>query len=120
MLTNALGTVNVVEAAQAAGIDRLLYFQTALCYGTMPNEPPVSLDHPIRPDSSYAISKTAGELYIELSGIPYFSLRLANAYGPGNLSGPLPTFFQRLSEGKACSWWTPDGTSSTSTTWSRS
>src|SRR5439155_1518915 len=27
---------------------------------------------------------------------------LANAYGPRNVSGPLPTFFQRLTEGKPC------------------
>jgi UDP-glucose 4-epimerase len=100
--TNTLGTANVVESAKAAGVDRIVYFQTALCYGTNPLETPISLEHPIRPDSSYAISKTSGEQYIQLSGIPYVSLRLANVYGPGNLSGPLPTFFQRLSEGKSC------------------
>jgi UDP-glucose 4-epimerase len=98
--TNALGTVNVVKAAQAAGVERILYLQTALCYGTNPIEQPVTLDHPIRPDSSYAISKTAGEQYIELSGLDFLSFRLANAYGPRNISGPLPTFFQRLTEGK--------------------
>ena len=100
--TNTLGTANVVEAAKAGGVERIVYFQTALCYGTQPLENPISLDHPIRPDSSYAISKTGGEQYIQLSGIPYVSLRLANVYGPRNLSGPLPTFFQRLSEGKPC------------------
>jgi UDP-glucose 4-epimerase len=100
VLTNALGTVNVVKAAQATGVERLLYFQTALCYGTTPTEQPVTLDHPIRPDSSYGISKTAGELYIELSGIDFLSFRLANAYGPRNISGPLPTFYHRLTEGK--------------------
>jgi UDP-glucose 4-epimerase len=100
VLTNALGTVNVVRAAQATGVERLLYFQTALCYGTTPTEQPVTLDHPIRPDSSYGISKTAGELYIELSGIDFLSFRLANAYGPRNISGPLPTFYHRLTEGK--------------------
>jgi UDP-glucose 4-epimerase len=98
--TNALGTVNVVKAAQATGVQRLLYFQTALCYGTTPTEQPVTLSHPIRPDSSYGISKTAGELYIELSGIDFLSFRLANAYGPRNISGPLPTFYHRLTEGK--------------------
>ena len=101
MLTNALGTVNVVRAAQATEIGRLLYFQTALCYGTTPIEQPVTLDHPIRPDSSYGISKTAGEQYIELSGLDFLSFRLANAYGPRNISGPLPTFYHRLTEGKA-------------------
>jgi UDP-glucose 4-epimerase len=100
VLTNALGTVNVVKAVQATGVERLLYFQTALCYGTTPTEQPVTLDHPIRPDSSYGISKTAGELYIELSGIDFVSFRLANAYGPRNISGPLPTFYHRLTEGK--------------------
>jgi UDP-glucose 4-epimerase len=100
--TNALGTVNVIEAAREAGVGRLLYFQTALCYGTRPMEQPITLDHPLRPDSSYAISKTAGEQYIELSGIPFVSLRLANIYGPRNVSGPPPTFWQRLTEGKPC------------------
>ena len=100
VMTNALGTVNVVKAAQATGVERLLYFQTALCYGTTPTEQPVTLGHPIRPDSSYGISKTAGELYIELSGIDFVSFRLANAYGPRNISGPLPTFYHRLTEGK--------------------
>ncbi len=98
--TNALGTVNVVEAAKEADVERLLYFQTALCYGTTPIEQPITLEHPIRPDSSYAISKTAGEQYIQMSGIDFVSLRLANVYGPRNLSGPPPTFFQRLSEDK--------------------
>jgi UDP-glucose 4-epimerase len=100
--TNAEGTVNVVRAAQAAGVGRFIYFQTALCYGTTPIEQPITLGHPIRPDSSYAISKTAGEQYIALSGLDFVSLRLANAYGPRNVSGPLPTFFQRLTDGKPC------------------
>ena len=61
------------------------------------------MKHPILPQgSSYAISKTAGEQYIELAGMDWISFRLANAYGPRNLSGPLPTFFHRLTTGKAC------------------
>jgi len=100
--TNAVGAANVVKATQAAGVDRLIYFQTALCYGTKPSEQPVTLTHPIRPDSSYAISKTAGELYIQMALPNHVSFRLANAYGPRNISGPLPTFYQRLTEGKPC------------------
>jgi UDP-glucose 4-epimerase len=99
--TNAVGTANVVKAAEAAGVTRLVYFQTALCYGLHPVEQPITLDHPLRPeDSSYAISKTAGEHYVRLGGIDWVSLRLANAYGPRNVSGPLPTFYHRLTEGK--------------------
>lgn len=102
-LTNVVGTVNVVKAAKEAGIRRIVYFQTALCYGVRPLEQPITLDHPLRPgDSSYAISKTAGEHYVRLSGIDHVSLRLANVYGPRNISGPLPTFYQRLTTGKPC------------------
>jgi UDP-glucose 4-epimerase len=101
--TNALGTAIVVKAAERAGVQRFIYFQTALCYGVKPEEQPITLNHPLRPyDSSYAISKTAGEDYIRLSSLPWVSFRLANVYGPRNLSGPLPTFFSRLTQDKAC------------------
>jgi UDP-glucose 4-epimerase len=101
--TNVLGTVNVVAAAKAAHCNRIVYFQTALCYGLKPEEQPVTLDHHINSrGSSYAISKTAAEHYIELSGVNFVSFRLANAYGPRNISGPLPTFYHRLTAEKPC------------------
>ena len=101
--SNVLGTVNVVQACERTKVARLIYFQTALCYGLHPVEQPITLGHPLRPyESSYAISKTAGENYIDLSGLEYVSFRLANAYGPRNMSGPLPTFFDRLTNGKKC------------------
>jgi len=101
--TNALGTAIVVKAAERVGAKRFVYFQTALCYGVKPEEQPITLNHPLRPyESSYAISKTAGENYIRLSSLDWVSFRLANVYGPRNLSGPLPTFFSRLTGGKAC------------------
>ncbi|HZT90917.1 MAG TPA: NAD-dependent epimerase/dehydratase family protein [Gaiellaceae bacterium] len=100
--TNALGTANVVQASERVGAARFVYFQTALCYGLHPQEQPITLSHPLDPkDSSYAVSKTAGEYYVRLSKLDWISFRLANVYGPRNLSGPLPTFFQRLSDGKS-------------------
>jgi UDP-glucose 4-epimerase len=101
--TNTLGTAHVVQACQGEKIQRLIYFQTSLCYGLMPLEQPITLSHPIRPEgSSYAISKTAAEQYIQLSGLDYISFRLANVCGPRGLSGPLPTFYQRLSNKLKC------------------
>lgn len=102
MSVNGVGGVNVVQATRSSGAQRIVYFQTALCYGVRPLEQPIPLEHPIRPDSSYAISKTAAEQAIACSGIDFVSFRLANAYGPRNVSGPLPTFYQRLSEGRPC------------------
>jgi UDP-glucose 4-epimerase len=102
-LTNCLGSASVVQACQQTQVRRIIYFQTALCYGLQPLEQPITLNHPIISEgSSYAISKTAGENYVKLGGLDYISFRLANAYGPRNLSGPLPTFFYRLTNGKPC------------------
>ena len=83
--TNVVGSANVVRAAQRVAVSRLIYFQTALCYGIQPIEQPITLAHPLQPgDSSYAISKTAGEHYVRLSGLDWISFRLANAYGSCN------------------------------------
>ena len=101
--TNTLGGTIVTRASLDSGVKRLIYFQTALCYGVKPLEQPITLDHSILPgDSSYAITKTAAEQYIALSGIDFISFRLANAYGPRNLSGPLPTFYHRLTNDLKC------------------
>lgn len=98
--TNVLGTINVVREAQRTGA-KLIYFQTSLCYGLAPHSP-ITLDAPLAPTGSYAVSKTAGENYIRDSGVEFVSLRLANIYGPRNLSGPIPAFYKRLSEGQEC------------------
>ncbi len=101
--TNALGTTVIIKASERNGVRRLIYFQTALCYGLHPIEQPITLNHPLRAvESSYAISKTAGENYVFLSTLDAISFRLANAYGPRNVSGPLPSFYQRLTASKGC------------------
>ena len=102
-LTNCLGGTNVINAAKKFGIKRFIYFQTALCYGLKPMQQPIRLDHPKFPaSSSYAISKTANEDYLEISGLDYVTFRLANVVGPRNVAGPLPIFYQRLRDGKRC------------------
>jgi UDP-glucose 4-epimerase len=101
--TNITGTINVARSAESVGVKRLIYFQTALCYGLKPAENPIRMGLGLDPSaSSYAITKTAGEHFLFLSSLEVLSFRLANAYGPRNMSGPLPTFFHRLSNGKAC------------------
>lgn len=101
VVTNTLGTIDVVILAQKVGA-RLVYFQTSLCYGLNPGPFPLTVDAPLNPSGSYAVSKTAGERYIHDSGVDYVSLRLANVYGPRNLSGPVPAFYKRLSAGEPC------------------
>lgn len=102
-LTNCVGGANMVDAAKKHGVGRFIYFQTALCYGLKPMQQPIRLDHPRLPgSSSYSISKTTNEFYLELSGVDFVTFRLANVVGPRNVAGPLPIFYQRLKDGKQC------------------
>jgi UDP-glucose 4-epimerase len=100
-MTNIIGTINVAEASLRTGIDRFIFLQTALCYGR-PTVTPIPINHPLRPETSYATSKTMAEQYLQSTGLPWASLRLANVTGPRLAIGPIPTFYSRLQEGKPC------------------
>ena len=99
--TNILGAINVAQAAAKVNVERLVNFQTALCYGR-PSSVPIGVDQPTAPFTSYGISKTAGEAYLMQSGLPFVSLRLANICGPRLAIGPIPTFYKRLKAGQSC------------------
>ncbi|MAK56144.1 MAG: nucleotide sugar epimerase [Pusillimonas sp.] len=99
--TNVIGSALVAKAVKQYGVKRLVNFQTALCYGR-PNQMPIPADHPTAPFTSYGITKTAGEQFMLLSGVPTLSLRIANVTGPRLSIGPIPTFYKRLKEGKGC------------------
>jgi len=100
-LTNVIGSGHVARAAKSHGVSRLINFQTALCYGR-PKQLPIPADHPTAPFTSYGISKTAGEQYMLLAGVPTLSLRIANVTGPRLAIGPIPTFYKRLKAGQKC------------------
>ena len=102
-LTNCVGGSNIIQSAVEHSVKRFVYFQTSLCYGLKPLEQPITLNHPKFPAStSYAITKTANEDFLEISGLDYVTYRLANVVGPRNVAGPLPIFYQRLKDGKQC------------------
>lgn len=99
--TNVIGSGHVARAAKKHKVARLINFQTALCYGR-PRQLPIPADHPTAPFTSYGITKTAGEQYMMLSGVPTVSLRIANVTGPRLAIGPIPTFYKRLKAGQGC------------------
>ena len=84
--TNVLGTINVLEAARAAGTRRVVNSSTG---GGLYGEAevlPTPEDHPIRPLAPYGQGKYSAEgycgLYTRLHGLSTLSLRYANVYGP--------------------------------------
>ncbi len=85
--SNLLGTMNVVEAARLAGVQKLVYAASSSCYG-IPHEEfyPTSETAPIRPQYPYALTKYLGEQTVlhwgQVYNLPVISLRFFNVYGP--------------------------------------
>ena len=80
------GTFNVVEAAVAAGVKRLVAASTASVYGLADTFPTAESHHTHNNRTLYGAAKVANEaLYRavhEMSGLPYVALRYFNVYGP--------------------------------------
>lgn len=81
---NVMGTVHLVEAMCAAGVDKIVFSSSASVYGT-PDVVPVTEDAPIQPENVYAESKAQMEKIISWYGVTHgvssVSLRYFNAAG---------------------------------------
>lgn len=97
--TNVTGAANLSNLSDAFGVCRLISIQTVLCYGR-PTALPIPVDAPLRPESSYAISKVAGDQYLGLGSTPFVSFRAGNVISPGLAIGPIPTFYKQLKFGE--------------------
>jgi GDP-4-dehydro-6-deoxy-D-mannose reductase len=87
-LANALGTLNVLEAARAAGAERVLAVTSADVYGRVSEaELPLREDQPLRPVSPYAASKVAADALAQQAWLghrlPVLRVRAFNHLGPG-------------------------------------
>lgn len=80
------GTFNVVEAAAAAGVKRLIAASSASVYGLAEEFPTDELHHPYANDTLYGAAKTFNEgllrSYHAMRGLDYVALRYFNVYGP--------------------------------------
>ena len=85
-LVNVGGTVSLMEALRDVGIRRVVLASSGAVYGEQDIQPMTEGQTP-RPGSPYAVSKLAAEYYVstigKLWGIETVSLRIFNAYGPG-------------------------------------
>jgi UDP-glucose 4-epimerase len=83
---NVGGTVSLMEAMRDVGIRRVVLASSGAIYGEQEQQP-LNEDRTVQPRSPYAVSKLAAEYYVRtiggLWGIETVSLRIFNAYGPG-------------------------------------
>ena len=106
---NVGGTLNTLEAARAAGVERFVYAASGSCYG-IPNDYPTPESAPIKPTYPYALTKNLGERialhWAEVYDLPVISLRFFNVYGPrsrtsGAYGAVFGVFLAQLLAGKA-------------------
>jgi UDP-glucose 4-epimerase len=82
---NVDGTLNVLDAARAVDVDRVVVASSSSVYG-VPEYLPYDESHPTMPVSPYGASKLAAEqyahAYAEVYDLPTVSLRYFTVYGP--------------------------------------
>jgi UDP-glucose 4-epimerase len=83
---NILGTINVLQAAQAAGVERVVFASSGGAIYGEGVRLPAKESYARRPGSPYGVSKKVVEDYFgffrKTYGIEYVLLALANVYGP--------------------------------------
>jgi UDP-glucose 4-epimerase len=84
-MINDIGTINVLEAARAGNVRRVVLASSCAVYGDDPRLPKKETMTP-RPASPYAVHKLSAEhyarVYFDLFGLETVSLRFFNVYGP--------------------------------------
>jgi UDP-glucose 4-epimerase len=103
---NVVGTVNVLEAARAAGAAMVFASTGGAIYGDVDRPAPEDAER--RPVSPYGTAKLAGEAYVDawrrIHGLDAVSLRFANVYGPRQSSslegGVIAIFLERMARGE--------------------
>ncbi len=98
---NVRGTLNMLEAARAAGVGKFVYAASSSAYGQA--DGPCSESMVPRPLSPYAVSKLAAEhycsVYWSVYGLRTVSLRYFNVFGPRQRrDGPYAAVVARWAE----------------------
>lgn len=103
------GTFNVVEAAAAAGVRKIVSASSASVYGLADRFPTEESHHPYANDTLYGAAKTFGEgllrSYHAMTGLDYVALRYFNVYGPrmdvhGAYTEVLVRWMERIAAGQ--------------------
>jgi UDP-glucose 4-epimerase len=103
------GSFNVVEAAQQAGVEKIVAASSASVYGLADRFPTDESQHPYHNRTWYGASKMLLEgllrSYNDMYGMSYVALRYFNAYGPrmdihGKYTEVLIRWMERIASGE--------------------
>ncbi len=98
--TNISGTLNVLEAAKAEGVERMIHTSTSECYGSA-QFTPMDESHPLVGQSPYSASKISADKLVESYhrsfSTPVVTIRPFNTYGPRQSGRAIiPTIISQL------------------------
>lgn len=101
---NIKGTLNIVQAARALGVRRVVHTSTSEVYGTA-QFVPITEEHPLQGQSPYSASKIGADqiaLSFERSfGTPVAVIRPFNTYGPRQSArAVIPTIITQIAAGQ--------------------
>jgi len=104
MRTNIEGSLNVLQAAREAGVERVIHTSTSEVYGTA-HYVPINEDHPLQGQSPYSASKIGADKLAEafhLSfGLPVVTIRPFNTFGPRQSArAVIPTIISQCLSGE--------------------
>ena len=103
------GSFNVIEAARAAGVRKVVAASTASVYGMAEEFPTTERHHPYNNRTWYGASKMMLEgllrSFNDMYGLPYVALRYFNVYGPrmdihGKYTEVLIRWMERIEAGQ--------------------
>jgi len=108
---NVGGTVSLMEAMRDVGVRRVVFVSSGAVYGDQ-GQQPLKEDAAPDPHSPYAVSKLSAEYYVRTIGdlwaIETVSLRVFNAYGPGQNLPPSHPPGSRWGNPGGSPGWEPD------------
>ncbi|TBN55957.1 NAD-dependent epimerase/dehydratase family protein [Glaciihabitans arcticus] len=102
--TNIQGTLNLLNAAKAAGVSRFIHTSTSEVYGTA-RYVPMDEGHPLQGQSPYSASKIGADQMVNSFytsfELPTVTIRPFNTFGPRQSArAVIPTIISQLAAGK--------------------
>jgi NAD dependent epimerase/dehydratase len=102
--TNIKGTLNVLQAARALGVKKVVHTSTSEVYGTA-RFVPITEEHPLQGQSPYSATKIAADQlaysFYASFGLPVVTVRPFNTYGPRQSArAVIPTIITQIANGQ--------------------
>ena len=101
--TNVKGTLNILQAAREASVEKVIHTSTSEVYGTA-RFVPITEHHPLQGQSPYSASKIAADQlaysFYSSFELPVITIRPFNTYGPRQSArAVIPTIISQIASG---------------------